>query len=124
MHICLTSLIIGVVDMPPSKENPNMNIRTVTREEAQKQGYAVFNRCPHTLIDLSSMKEERDKHTLSVKLPNGDFVTFCVMPCLDGEGCIDIDYHGRKHTRAIAFENEKHESISGNLYSLDYSNEK
>lgn len=102
-----------------------------TRDETPgtTDGYPLYNTCAHTLIDLSAPGEDptahSDMHTLSIRLPNGDHVTVCNIPYssfTDGDGCIDIKYHGSKRdTHVIAFSSgEREQRAKGNFYSLVY----
>lgn len=65
-------------------------------EETEKKNYPAFNRCNHYLVDMSHLdpKTEDWMNTISVKLPNGNYVTFCVMQTSKDESCIDTKFHG------------------------------
>ena len=62
----------------------------VSREEAARRGYAVFNPGPHTIIDVPP-----GKSTISVKLPTGQRVTFAFAPYSENgtPRCVDIKVH-------------------------------
>ncbi|SFX75029.1 hypothetical protein SAMN04487866_12229 [Thermoactinomyces sp. DSM 45891] len=66
-------------------------IHTGNSSTAQELGYPVYSaKCQHTCIDLS----QKTNHTLSVKLSNGEFITFnFTQPYLNG-GNLDVIYHG------------------------------
>jgi len=105
----------------------NPTVETMSRKEAEERGIAVFNGGSHTFIDLSEMKlsEDEGMHTISIKLPNGDFVTTCIVPFFtyDGgkSGTVDFKYHNEKaQTTVMGFENGTSKVISADLYTLDY----
>lgn len=102
-----------------------------TRDEFPRttNGYPLYNTCTHTFIDLSAPGEDptaqSDMHTVSIRLPNGDYVTVCSIPYssfTDGNGCLDIKYHGAKcETHVIAFNpGESDQRAKGKFYSLVY----
>lgn len=76
-------------------------------EEAEKLGYPTFNKCNHYIVDMSHLdhKTKDWMNTISIKLPNGNYVTFCVMQTSQDESCIDAKFHGNnlKNHRVIAF---------------------
>lgn len=76
-------------------------------EEAEKLGYPTFNKCNHYTVDMSHLdhKSKDWLNTISIKLPNGNYVTFCVMQTSKDESCIDVKFHGDnlKNHRVIAF---------------------
>ncbi|MFD1676285.1 hypothetical protein [Alicyclobacillus fodiniaquatilis] len=99
-------------------------LKAQVHEEVRRtpEGFAIFNSCAHTLIDLSG---ETEMHTVSLKLRNGDCLTFCVIPhdtICPGGGCVDIQYQGTNtESTMIGFtEGKRDERMSHNLYSLDY----
>lgn len=76
-------------------------------EEAEKLGYPTFNKCNHYTVDMSHLdhKSKDWLNTISIKLPNNNYVTFCVMQTSQDESCIDAKFHGNnlKNHRVIAF---------------------
>lgn len=76
-------------------------------EEAENLGYPTFNKCDHYTVDMSHLdpKSKDLLNTISIKLPNGNYVTFCVMQTSKDESCIDAKFHGDnlKDHRVIAF---------------------
>lgn len=58
--------------------------------------YPIYNNFDHTIIDMSNLRSTKEDwgHTLSIKLPNGNFVTLCVMQCSDEQSCIDARFYG------------------------------
>ncbi|MGG4105186.1 hypothetical protein AAXB25_14815 [Paenibacillus lautus] len=67
-----------------------------SKEQAQKVGYPTFNNCNHYLVDMSHLDSGTDDYmnTISIKLPNGNFATLCVMQTSKDETCIDAKFHG------------------------------
>ena len=63
---------------------------------AKQDGYPTFNECNHYLVDMSHLdpKTKDWMNTISVKLPNNNYVTFCVMQTSKDESCIDTKFHG------------------------------
>ena len=86
-------------------------VQDARKHSSTFKGFPLYNSCPHAFIDLSVPAEESTAdsdmmHTLSVKLPNGQFVTFTVISHerIDaGTGTIDMKYHGHGETKVIAF---------------------
>lgn len=76
-------------------------------EEAEELGYPTFNKCNHYTVDMSHLdhKSKDWLNTISIKLPNDNYVTFCVMQTSKYESCIDAKFHGDnlKSHRVIAF---------------------
>ena len=76
-------------------------------EEAEELGYPTFNKCNHYTVDMSHLdhKSKDWLNTISIKLPNDNYVTFCVMQTSKDESCIDAKFHGDnlKSHRVIAF---------------------
>jgi hypothetical protein len=103
---------------------------TLTREEIKRckdkygmvKEYPIFNECSHTMVDLSEFRTEGNdwKHTFSVKLPNGRFVTMCVMQPSEHQSCVDVKYHGDNiSTRAVGFKDGTSDSIKDkSLYTV------
>lgn len=95
-----------------------------TPEEANDKGYPVFNQCNHYVADMSHLRinEEDWMNTLSIKLPNGNFVTMCIMQTCDNETCIDVKFHGEnlENHRVIGFGGESKDISIDNkgLYAL------
>lgn len=77
-----------------------------TPEQAERVGYPKWNDCNHYLVDMSHLdpKTEDWMNTISVKLPNGNYVTFCVMQTSKDETCVDCAFHGEnlKDHRVLA----------------------
>lgn len=96
-----------------------------TPEEAKDEGYPTFNQCNHYIADMSHLRKQHEEdwmNTLSIKLPNGNFVTMCIMQTCDSETCIDVKFHGEnleKH-RVIGFGGEGKDTSIDNkgLYAL------
>lgn len=119
-----------------------MNIQQLSEQQVQDvreqsttfHGFPLFNPCPHTFIDLSGPNEDPAAtpimQTLSVKLPNGEYVTFSVISqerIEAGAGCIDIKYHGNGKTRVIAFTpngQPDQQAKTDMLYTFMYSNKR
>ncbi len=75
--------------------------------------FPLFNPATHTFVDLERVQDDtRDsfKHTVSIRLPNGDFLTVAIVPMFHddatSDGCIDIQYHGGKTKRILGFNGE------------------
>ncbi len=96
-----------------------MSIFTVTREKAQEEGHACFNNGLHTIVELDHL-EKGSMHTISIKLPNGQYLTTCIIPFDGDSGTIDFKYHGTGEQRVIGFRNGKSEEIKADLYTLEY----
>lgn len=98
-----------------------IEVEEMKTEDRTLKGYPMFNDCSHTLIDLSGLREEDNDwmHTLSVKLPDGKFVTMCVMRPDDEHSCVDLRVHGDGEHRVEGFEGGVSESVDNKgLYSL------
>lgn len=67
-----------------------------TVEEAENLGYPTFNKCNHYTVDMSHLdpKSKDWLNTISIKLPNDNYVTFCVMQTSKDESCIDAKFYG------------------------------
>lgn len=67
-----------------------------TVEEVENLSYPAFNKCDHYTVDMSHLdyKTEDWLNTISIKLPNDNYVTFCVMQTSKDESCIDVKFHG------------------------------
>lgn len=89
-------------------------------EEAEKLGYPIFNKCNHYTVDMSHLdhKSKDWLNTISIKLPNDNYVTFCVMQTSKDESCIDVKFHGDnlKDHRIIGFGKD-----GDNVIALDKS---
>lgn len=50
-------------------------------EEANEKGYSSFNDCDHYVVDMSHLQPGSGNwlNTISIKLPNENSVTICVM---------------------------------------------
>lgn len=76
-------------------------------EEADKKGYPSFNDCGHYIVDMSHLQPGSGNwlNTISIKLPNENSVTICVMQTCKDETCIDTKFHGDsiKDTEVIGF---------------------
>ena len=87
-------------------------------EEAKATEYPTFNTCNHYLVDMTHLdfKEKDWMNTISIKLPNGNFVTMCVMQTSPDESCIDVKFHGNnlKDHRVYAFGGEGNDA---NIYN-------
>jgi hypothetical protein len=76
-----------------------------TKEEAKAKGLPTWNNCNHYVVDMSHLdpisKSEGEgiikddwMNTIVIKLPNGNFATFCVMQTSTEETCIDAAFRG------------------------------
>ncbi len=72
---------------------PKTPILTTNDKEAVALGYAGFNGFPHLCIDTADYANEKGDLTISLKLPDGQQVTFCVMPPAH---CIDVQLNSKK----------------------------
>lgn len=95
-----------------------------TIEEAENLGYPTFNKCDHYTVDMSHL-DYRAKdwlNTISIKLPNDNYVTFCVMQTSKDESCIDVKFHGDnlKDHRVYAMGGEGDDAnvYNKNIYAL------
>lgn len=63
---------------------------------AKQDGYPTFNECNHYLVDMSHLDPNTKDwmNTISIKLPNDNYVTLCVMQTSKDESCIDVKFHG------------------------------
>ena len=93
-------------------------------EGAKQDGYPTFNNCNHYIVDMSHL-DPRTKdwmNTISVKLPNENFVTFCVMQSGIDESCIDTKFHGTNlkdhRVYAIGGEGKDTNVHNKNIYAL------
>lgn len=68
----------------------------VSPEGAVAQGYPKFNNGNHYLVDMSHLDPKKGDwmNTISIKLPNDNYVTLCVMQTSKDETCIDTAFHG------------------------------
>lgn len=93
-------------------------------EGAKQVGYPTFNKCNHYLVDMSHLNPRTEDwmNTISVKLPNNNFVTFCVMQTSKDETCIDTAFHGDnlKNHRVLAMGGEGPDAniYNKNIYAL------
>lgn len=93
-------------------------------EEAEKLGYPIFNKCNHYTVDMSHLdhKSKDWMNTISIKLPNGNYVTFCVMQTSKDESCIDVKFHGDnlKDHRVYAMGGDSDDAnvYNKNIYAL------
>lgn len=67
-----------------------------TVEDTKVMEYPTFNSCNHYLVDMSHLDPKTDDwmNTISIELPNGNFVTMCIMQPGSDETCIDVKFHG------------------------------
>lgn len=81
-----------------------------TVEDTKCREYPTFNKCNHYLVDMSHLDPKTNDwmNTISIELPNGNFVTLCVMQPSKDESCIDVKFHGNnlKDHRVYAFGGE------------------
>jgi hypothetical protein len=106
------------------KDVQHISMREVQSVQGEKcpkvNEFPTFNICDHHLIDLSDIEGGTDnwQNTLSIKLPHGKFVTFCVMDLGDSIN-IDTKLHGMSETKVLAFKEGSTESIHNmNLYAI------
>ena len=106
------------------QEQTQLTFYNVSKEEASKKGYPTFNGCNHYLVDMSHLNPRTEDwmNTISVKLPNGNYITFCVMQTSKDETCVDTKFHGDnlKDHRVLAMGGEgKDENVyNKNIYAL------
>ena len=93
-------------------------------EETKNLGYPTFNTCDHYTVDMSHL-DYRTKdwlNTISIKLPNDNYVTLCVMQTSKDESCIDAKFHGdnlKNHrVYAIGGEGDDANVYNKNIYAL------
>jgi hypothetical protein len=95
-----------------------------SNEQVKKAGYPIWNDCNHYLVDMSHLVSgTKDyQNTISIKLPNGNYATVCVMQTSQDETCIDCAFHGDnlKDHRVYAMGGEgKDENVyNKNIYAL------
>lgn len=95
-----------------------------TVEEVKEKGYPAFNECNHYLVDMSHLNPKTKDwlNTISIKLPNDNYVTFCVMQTSKDESCIDAKFHGDnlKNHRVIAFgsDGDNEIALDKSIYAL------
>lgn len=95
-----------------------------TVEEAENLGYPTFNKCNHYTVDMSHLdhKSKDWMNTISIKLSNDNYVTFCVMQTSKDESCIDVKFHGDnlKDHRVYAMGGEGDDAnvYNKNIYAL------
>lgn len=95
-----------------------------TVEEVENLGYPTFNKCDHYTVDMSRLdyKTKDWLNTISIKLPNDNYVTFCVMQTSKDESCIDVKFHGDnlKDHRVYAMGGEGDDAnvYNKNIYAL------
>lgn len=95
-----------------------------TVEDAKTMGYPTFNKCNHYLVDMSHLNPRTDDwmNTISIELPNGNFVTMCVMQSGEDESCIDVAFHGNNlkdhRVYAMGGEGEDANIYNKNIYAL------
>lgn len=93
-------------------------------EGAKQEGYPTFNNCNHYIVDMSHLdpKTKDWMNTISIKLPNGNFATLCVMQTSMDETCIDAKFHGSnlKDHRVFAIGGECKDATvhNKNIYAL------
>lgn len=93
-------------------------------EEARTyhNGYPMFNGCNHTFVDLSHLNPKNSEgednhwmHTFSVKLPDGNFVTMCVMQSSISGANVDVQFYKgskpKKNTRVMGMNKGKSDNI-------------
>ena len=68
----------------------------VSPEGAVNQGYPKFNNGNHYIVDMSHLDPKKGDwmNTISIKLPNENYLTLCVMQTSKDETCIDTAFHG------------------------------
>lgn len=86
--------------------------------------------CPDYTVDMSHLNHRSDDwmNTISIKLLNDNYVTFCAMQTSSDESCIDAKFHGRnlKSHKVIAFGNGDGDvvAVDKSIYALiAHSNE-
>ena len=93
-------------------------------EGAKQNEYPVFNDFNHYIVDMSHLdsKTKDWMNTISIKLPNDNFVTLCVMQTSKDETCIDAKFHGnnlKEHrVYAIGGEGDDVNIYNKNIYAL------
>ena len=68
-------------------------MKTLTREQAEEQGYATFNAGQHFAIDVPD-----GSSTITCRTSAGDLITFAFMPYEKNCApmCVDIANHGKQ----------------------------
>lgn len=98
-----------------------------TPNELKEKGIPIWNNCNHYLVDMSHMSPEGGDdadwmNTIVVKLPNGNYVTLCVMQSGKMQTCIDAAFHGdniEKHRVApMGGGNSSKPNEDRNIYAL------
>lgn len=92
-------------------------------EEVKNSDYPAFNGGNHYLVDMSHLdpRTEDWMNTISIKLPNDNFITVCVMQTSKDESCIDTQFHGDniKEHRVLGLGGGTETSIyNKNIYAL------
>lgn len=118
LKISIENLKDSMIDNKQAQKELIFSKRTVAG--AKEKGYPTFNECNHYIMDMSHLdpKTKDWLNTISIKLPNDNYVTFCVMQTSKDESCIDVRFHGDnlKNHRVIAFGNN-----DGDVIALDKS---
>ena len=94
------------------------NSINLSRDDADKIGYAIFNNCRHLCVNFDEERGDKNMLTVSVKLPDGRHVTMCVIGNGDGSTeCADVQLHGSpepfEHLR-----NDKGQSLGDGMKRL------
>lgn len=90
---------------------------------AKTAGYPTWNQCNHYTVDMSHLDPKTGDwmNTITIKLPNGNFATLCVMQTSKDETCIDSAFHGEnlKDHRVLAMgEGPDVNAYNKNIYAL------
>lgn len=91
---------------------------------AKQTGYPTWNQCNHYIVDMSHLNPRTDDwmNTISIKLPNDNFVTLCVMQSGKDETCIDAAFHGENISEhrvyAMGGEGKDLNVYNKNIYAL------
>lgn len=99
----------------PSETTANMYSLVVANEENPSL-LPPTSPGAQTEIDLTGMTE--GAHTVSIKLPNDEGLTVCVIPFWSTDpttGTLDIKYHGERETFLQGIE-----TLSDSLYTIDF----
>jgi hypothetical protein len=73
-------------------------------KEVRIDGYPLFNTCDHHTVDMRHVEggTEEWQNTVSVLLPNGHAITFCVMD-LGHSINVDTKFYGTGETKVLGF---------------------
>lgn len=106
------------------QEQKQLTFINQSKEQVAQAGYPTFNNCNHYVVDMSHLDSSTEDYmnTISIKLPNGNAITLCVMQTGKEETCIDAAFHGDniKSHRVSGFggEGKDQHVYNKNIYAL------